>query len=284
MNMWQLDSFIRAGLICFIVAVTGLGPAGLRAQERNSPRTVPDASLSLPPLGTGSADRRTVTPKVATVVDARSVYKVDVANGKMVGKGYPINVTLSDIAYAPNGILYGIDFSYFYIITFDSRGKYYRANQVAGLNQYGVMMNALVCPSNSYCLAAAANSKRLFKIMIATGRATPITPSNKQFGYTSDGDLTFHEGKLYLAAENGWLIRLDPTTGTLVSGSPKRDGIDQLWGLVSTGTNKLYGFGFPNGKVKLYEINEDTGATESTVTLPVWPAGPDQVRGAAYPQ
>lgn len=284
MKAAQLVGFIRGGLACLVLCVACLTSTALRAQERNSPKLVPDASAAPSDLAHSTNARQSLTPKIATVVDGYAVYKVDVANGKMVGKGIPINVNLTDIAFTPDGKFYGITFDSFYSITYDSHGRYYRANQVGSLNQYGVSMNALVCPSNSYCLAAGADSQRLFKVTIATGRATAITPSNKKFGYTSDGDLTFHEGKLYLSAENGWLIRLDPTTGTLVSGSPKRDRIDQLWGLVSTGTNKLYGFGYPNGRGKLFEINEDTGATESTVSLPLPPNGPYQIRGAAYPQ
>lgn len=255
----------------------------LQAQGLNDPALAPNGSV-VTPDSTSNAAKASLPAKIAHVVDSHFVYRVDVANKKMVGTRVPINRTLTDIAFSPNGNLYAIDFLKFYVVQFNSQRKIYEAIQRgSSLGQNGALMNALVCPSNTYCLSFGDKSQKLFKIDIATGRATPITPANKLTGFTSDGDLTFHEGSLFLSANGKKLIRLNPTNGVYVPGSEKADNITDLWGLVSTGTNKLYGFGLNSqNKPTLYEINEDTGAKESTTVLPATPNGPDQIRGAAY--
>lgn len=257
------------------LAVALLAGAG-HAQQAGSPGTVPDGSIA--PAVAAAPEAALLPAKIAHVIDSGYVYRVDVANKQMVGTRVRIDRTLTDIAFTPNGNFYGINFTTFYSIVLRN-GVYRTTARGAGLGQGNSGMNALVCPTNTSCLGFSYRSQLLYRIDVATGRATNITPIRRPTGFTSAGDLIFHEGRLYLSSQNRNLVPLSAATG-LVLNPPgaKAHGIADLWGLVSTGTNKLYGF----ARTTLYEIDEDTGRLESTTPLPPQPRGPAQIRGAAF--
>ena len=92
--------------------------------------------------------------------------------------------------------------------------------------------------------------------------------------FRSAGDLAYHEGNLFLSSTNRQLVKLNKITGAPISS--KLHNIANLFGLVSTGTNRLYGF----ADTQAYLLNEDTGG--KTPLFQFAGRGLAQIYGAAF--
>ena len=156
---------------------------------------------------------------------------------------------MTDIAFCPGGTLYGIfNFNKLYRINTSNAQKTLIGNTT-------VTLNALVCSSAGKLLAMGPNSTNLFQVNRNTGKATSIGNTT----FRSAGDLAFHEGKLYLTSTTRRLVNLNPANGA-PQGSVAHN-ITDLWGLVSAGTNKLYGFAFNRAYLFTENAQGPTGAT-----------------------
>ncbi len=155
-------------------------------------------------------------------------------------------VTLTDVALAPSGILYGVDFgSDLYTINPENG----QSTLVGPLN---AVVNGLVVSATGTIYGSGSND--LVTVNPTTGASTLIGST----GYNSSGDLAFTpDGALYMTASGSSsdsLVTLNPTTGagTLVG------NINQgsVYGIVSS-----YGtlFGATSGG-NLLVINSATGA------------------------
>lgn len=175
-------------------------------------------------------------PSLYVINTANSLAEVDLATGELIVIGkivLPRNDPVNDIAFAPDGTLYGISYnglffkidpetgaaslvthtiSHLVAITFDSKGKAY------------------VAPDNT----------NLYSLDPATGKLTPIGSTAP---YYAEGDLVFYNDHLWLSGFTGtrtYLITLDLRTGAPVKAVPV--GVTNLDGLASTGKSELYGF------------------------------------------
>lgn len=189
---------------------------------------------------------------------------IDLGNGaiKIIGAtGRP----LTDIAYCKNGTLYGITFS-----------QLFRINPATAkatlVGNHGVSgLNALVCNAANQLLAHSTSINKLYRLNSANARATLVGTTAS---LRSAGDLTYHENALFLSTTDKKLVKLNKANGAVLS--TKSHGITDLFGLVSTGTNKLYGF----AGTKAYKLNEDTGG--KTQLFSFAGKGLQQIFGATY--
>lgn len=180
---------------------------------------------------------------------------------RVIGNLY---VTLTDIAFAPNGTLYGLSFTTFYRVD-KTTG---RASRIGSLGING--LNALAFSKSGKAIAASYRQTGFFTINLATGRATA---SGSNGGYLSAGDLTYSGNHLYFSTSNQLLIDYNLTTKGFVA---RPDHIPNLYGLVVPAAGQLYGF----AGTTLYRINPATGA--GTAVTNFAGKGLDQIYGAAF--
>ena len=147
---------------------------------------------------------------------------VDVATGDVNVIG-SMGVTMTDIAFDPEGNLWGINFGSLYKID-----KTTAASTLVG--SLGTSANSLVF--NSSGVLYAANTS-LYTIDTTTGAASLV--GNGGDSYTSSGDLAFVGGNLFLSSLGGDnLVKIN--TG---------DGSGSLIG--SIGFSSVFGLASPNG-------------------------------------
>ena len=153
------------------------------------------------------------------------------------------NVVMTDIDFCPGGTLYGITFDRLYrISTTTAKATLIGLHRVSGLN-------ALVCNAQGRRLASSVTLGRLYRLSTSTATASLLGCTGS---FRSPGDLAYHESGLYLTSVDKKLVKLNKTNGSPLSS--KTHNIVDLFGLASTGTNKLYGF----AGTKAYKLNEDT--------------------------
>jgi hypothetical protein len=146
-------------------------------------------------------------------------------------------VLMTDIAFCPGGVLYGITPSQLHRI--DPRTA--RTTLIG--RHYVPGLNALVCNARGELLAHSYRRATLHFLDKATGRSIRSVATGR---FTSAGDLAYHKFTagaavgLFLSSLDRHLVRLNKATGAPIS--HKRHGIVNLFGLVSTGTGRLYGF------------------------------------------
>ena len=244
----------------------------------------------------GEAQAVAATPEAAPDVAAVSgptIYVVD-KNRRLAtvnlgtGAVHVIGLTgpqLTDIAFDPkNHVLYGITFSGFYVV--DKANA--RTAFVGGLGQNDA--NSLVFNSAGVAFSAGVNTAELYRIDVANGRASVVGSTH---GYASAGDLTFYDDHLVLAAFRGarnittstpnYLATLNEKTGA-VEGTPVALPVKELFGLVSTGKNELYGLALYGSHAGLYRIapTETTYAKRAVLLEDLTSKGLSQILGAAY--
>jgi hypothetical protein len=112
--------------------------------------------------------------------------------------------------------------------------------------------------------------RQLYELNAGNAQATVVGNTGS---FRSAGDLTYHETGLFLSSKDKKLVKLNKATGAVLSS--KTHGITDLFGLVSTGTNKLYGF----AATSAYKLNEDTGG--KTLLFNFAGKGLQQIYGAA---
>jgi len=168
---------------------------------------------------------------------------VDVATGvdTLVGNS---GAALTDIAFDPNGNLYGITFSNLYRIN-TSTGA---ATLIGG--GFPVQMNALTFSSTGVLYGAATGSNGFYTINTTTGAATLVG----NIGSTSAGDLAFHNGVLYLSSSTGNLVSINVSTGvgTIIGSLGPAGG---SFGLANGDDNVLYAVNGTN----IFSVNTATG-------------------------
>lgn len=166
---------------------------------------------------------------------------VDVATGSASVIGN-MGVAMTDIAFSPNGDLYGTTFTELYKID-----KTTAAITLVG--NLGTSINSLVFDSAG-TLYAANNS--LYTINVSTGAASLV--GNGGAPYSSSGDLAFIGGKLYLSSVGDSLVELATATGagTLIGNI----GFSAVYGLATDNNVDLYGV----TGTQVIDIDVGTGA------------------------
>jgi hypothetical protein len=152
------------------------------------------------------------------------------------GPGKP-RLLMTDIAFCPGGALYGITDTQFHRINpATARTTLIGSHGVRGLN-------ALVCNARGELLAHSFLGTRLHFLDKATGRSIRSVATGS---FKSAGDLAYHKFKrdievgLFLTSLDEKLVKLNKVTGVPIS--RKLHGIANMFGLVSTGIGRLYGF------------------------------------------
>ena len=175
-----------------------------------------------------------------------------------------IGVVLTDIAFAPNGTLYGVSFTTFYKLN-KTTG---RATPIGSLGVNGI--NALAFNKSGKAIAASFRQTGFFTINVNTGRATPAGSNG---GYLSAGDFTYSGNHLYFSTSNQLLVDYNLTTNKHLA---HPDHIVNLYGLVVPAAGQLYGF----AGTTLYRLNPSTGA--GTAVTNFQGRGLGQIYGAAF--
>jgi PEP-CTERM motif len=178
--------------------------------------------------------------------------KVDVATGgtTLVGStlvGSTLQA-LTDIAFSPTGVLYGITFSNLYTV-----------NQSTGaltlIGSLGTSGNSLVFGADGTLYMA---SSRLHTVNTSTGTATAI---GSGIGFSSAGDLAFVGSKLFMAGSGNQLVDIDLTTGS--GTSVGNMGVSSMFGLATPDNITLYGV----ADQSVYTINTLSGAASFQSTF-----------------
>jgi hypothetical protein len=175
-----------------------------------------------------------------------------------------LGVVLTDIAFAPNGTLYGISFSNFYKVN-TTTGK---ATRIGSLGVGG--MNALAFSKAGQATAASNSRTGFFRINITTGHASS---AGSDGGFLSAGDFAYSGSHLYFSTSSGQLVDFNFSTH-MFQAHP--DHISNLFGLAVTAPGQLYGF----ANDTLYKLNPSTGAGTSLANFGGHGLG--QVFGAAF--
>jgi len=188
--------------------------------------------------------------------------RVDVVTGDvdLIGN---MGVIMTDIAFDPDGDLFGLSFNSFFSIN----------RTTAALSLIGNHSvpggNALVFGADGTLYAAGATSTSLHTINPATGASTNLG----NMGFASGGDLAFHEGNFYLASTTSQLVRVD--LGNLSNTAAVGPfGVSSVFGLATGDDGVLYGV----AGMQIFSVNTATG----TATNPVNYGG--QGLGAAFGQ
>ena len=233
----------------------------------------PDASAAQ------EADANATTGPIVYLCDSNNkLWTLNLGTDAMHFVGYT-GAALTDLAFDPkNHVLYGISFSGFYSVSTTT-------GQATYIGYPGTFdLNALVFDANGRGYTAGYTETNLYAINnVATGVVSLIGSNGK---WVSAGDLTFYNNTLvesaYTGADTGAnkdsLVTLNRTTGAVVS--VKATDVVNLFGLVSTGTGKLYGF----ANTALYKLNPaaTTVAGRATLIKDFAATGIGNIYGAAY--
>jgi hypothetical protein len=181
--------------------------------------------------------------------DQGKIGKVDVATGKVTLVG-DTGVVLTDIAFDPEGKLFGVSYDTFYRID-EATGS---SRAIGSLGPTGI--NALVFSTTGTAYAMGNGGDDLYQIKTRTGAARSI--GRVRLG-GSAGDLAFHDGRLYLASSSSRLVRVKPSPvgGTAVG----RFGVASVFGLVHGDDGVLYAV----AGTSIYSVDPDTGAATFVV-------------------
>ena len=200
---------------------------------------------------------------------------VDVSSGAVNVIGY-MGQAMTDIAFDPNGNLYGITFGSLFSIDKNTAATTYIGN-------LGTTVNSLVFDSAGTLFAA---NSALYTVNVSTGAASLVGGGGT--GYNSSGDLAFIGGKLYLSSccsdSGDALMQLNPLTG---AGSLIGDiGSYGVYGLASDNNVDLYGI----TGTSVIGINTTTGAGTMLVNYggqdlgDAWGSAFYQESGAVVPE
>ena len=173
---------------------------------------------------------------------------VDVSTGASTVIGNS-GVSLTDIAFAPNGDLYGVTFTSLYKINTHT-GLATLVGNLGDVVNAGA--NALVFAPNGTLYAASALSPDLFTVNPATGAATAV-PGTLSVG--SAGDLAFNGGKLFLTARTNDLIRVDNLPGPVSGSIVGPLGFTDVLALATGDDGVLYGV----EGTQILQVNTTTG-------------------------
>jgi hypothetical protein len=263
-------------------AVPAILLVGLIFSQRSLAQRAADSVIGMPPAPAGAPEAQLSdkkTPAGPTIyVDDQSgnLATIDI-HRKTVHIIGNTGAALTDIAFAPDGTLYGVSFSQFFRIDATTA----QATLIGNMGPTDI--NALTIDSNGTAYAAGNSTSALYTINLTTGAATAVgAPAN---GYNSEGDLVFYNDKLILAgSRNGsttvptFLVDVNPQTGA--QSHAVRVDVSSLYGLASTGKNELYGF----ANTTVYRLNPKAGNIHgrSKRLFDVARTGLGPIFGAAY--
>ena len=191
-----------------------------------------------------------------------ALFRIDPRSGAATLVG-PTGISgMTDIAFTPNGKLYGVSFTQLYAI--DARTG--RARPIgSGLGMGSV--NALASDARGH-LYAASTGGDFGSVSTGTGRATRLGSYGPGIG--SWGDLAFApNGALFATAQSGGrgvLLVVDPRTGTAAARGPL--GVQDVYGLTFGPDGRLIGVGRGDSSAPvLVSIDKRTGGTRRIGTL-----------------
>ncbi|MFK7946153.1 MAG: T9SS type B sorting domain-containing protein [Saprospiraceae bacterium] len=170
-------------------------------------------------------------------------------NTTLVGNFAPVTGML-DLAFHPNGNLYGVTNADFYQIDTLTGAATYIGSHNAGITALASDNNGLVYGVNG--------SGNFYTVDITTGAATTLG----NIGIGAAGDLAFYDGQLYMAAANGELFRINPTNPNVsTSLGTMNIGVGVPFGLISTGTTCQVTQFLAGGNGALFFVNPSTAQT-----------------------
>jgi hypothetical protein len=189
---------------------------------------------------------------VLTIDDANNnIGTVDVPTGNVLSVVHVTGTlgTLTDIAYSPSGVLYGVDFTNLYTInTTTGVATNIGATGVSG-------DNALVFSASGILYTAGNTTTHLFTLNLSTGAGTDIG----NIGADSAGDLAFVGSTLYEADTNNKLnqITLNSAGNSVVSAAEAANpfGFSNVFGLAEANNGVLYGV----SGTQIFSVNRSTG-------------------------
>lgn len=175
--------------------------------------------------------------------------RVDVATGnvQLIGS---MGVQMTDIAFDPDGDLFGLTFTGLYSINASTGASTFIGNH--GVNGG----NALVFGADGTLYAAGTLTSGLYSLSTATGAGTLLG----SMGFASAGDLAFNGGNLYLASTSNQLVKVDLATlpGSVAVGA---FGVPDVYGLATGDNGMLYAV----AGTTVYEVDTATGAASNGV-------------------
>lgn len=156
-----------------------------------------------------SLEQRTLLTSMFIHDSSNKLATIDVETGETEIIG-DMGERITDIAFAPNGDLYGV--------SSDSFWKIDRTDaSLTMISEHGIPgANALEFSRSGTLYAAGFTSESLFTIDPESGQSTDIGTT----GFESSGDLAFHKGQLYLSAVDGQFVSIDlkdEAAGTLIA-------------------------------------------------------------------
>lgn len=178
--------------------------------------------------------------------------KVDVNTGDVTVVGN-MGTSMTDIAFDPDGNLWGISFSNLYKIN-KLTGA---ATLVGGLGNKGLNSLAFSSTGDLYAMSYYSN-KPLYTINVTNAEVTAIGTNS---GTRSSGDLAFINNEMYLSSLSGNLQKIDTTTGTATNVGAL--GAANFYGLATPDNVALYGV----AGTSVYSIDAATGAATSPVSF-----------------
>lgn len=204
----------------------------------------PLAALAAAALSMLSAPAAVARPELWVHDSAGLLATVDVPTGSVTLIG-DMGVVMTDVAFAPDGRLFGISFTALYEID--------PVTAIASLiGNHGINNgNALVFAADGTLYAASGVLTALYELDPTTGAATVVG----NLGASSGGDLAFAEGGFYMATGAGQLVSIDlgpPATGTVVGSS----GFSNVFGLATADDGVLYGV----AGTSVFSVDTATGA------------------------
>jgi gliding motility-associated-like protein len=188
---------------------------------------------------------------ISTATELHKTYLTTSCNVTLVGSFSSTPITMLDIAFNPNGNLYGITATSLYIID-----TLTAATTFIGTHNTGV--TALTSDNNGN-MYAATSSGNFYTINVATGAATFIGTMLSG----AAGDLAFFDGDLYMADINSELFRINPANpaGGASIGQLNVGAGQVAYGLISTGTTCQNTQFLAGGNGSLFTVNPNTAQT-----------------------
>ncbi len=193
---------------------------------------------------------RCVPTKIIWAGGAGKLLWTDLETGTEHYVGDMDNRNIIDIAWAPNGKLYGVENSFIYEIDPYTSATTY-VTYVAGLN----VVNSMTADAfdNLYLAGFFGNQSSLVKINLTTLQQTLIV-SLSDGGVVPGGDLTYYDGSLYLICDNYELARININPINIQVKKLLNSPTSRPFGITNIGDGYLY-FSHEN---KLFKLNPAT--------------------------
>lgn len=190
---------------------------------------------------------------------------VDIGTGAVTIIGNLGADPITDIAFDPNGNLFGLSFTNLYRINASTAA-------VTLVGPHGIPGgNALVFGTDGTLYGAGFQGTNLFAVNPSTGQGTALG----NIGFSSAGDLAFNSGNLFLSSTTDQLIRITLSGG--VSGTAVGSlGFPEVFGLATDDKGVLFGV----SGTRIFSVNTGTGA--GTLVLNYAGSGLGQAGGTSF--